>query len=576
MSTVPKIIGNDAELGNFILGGDAGGRRDTCDRAARALLREFQGASDSAPYTATTSPYTRSVWPYNQVPLADDDDETTPVGYRPSVATARTGDNSYAWGRKYLSSNGGCAYIDMSHLEVCIPEVRSALDYLAYWKAMLGLVRERRIAAQAKLDAAAKPDAGQRLVVMANNSDGLGNSYGNHLNFTMARKAFDDLIYRKPHYQLFLASYQASSIIITGQGKVGAENGKAPVPYQLSQRADFFEALTSLCTTSHRGIINTRDEALCGNEDDTLARLHCIFYDANLMDVANVLKVGVMQIILTMIEAGHLDLTFDALLDDAVDAVWRWSHDPTLSATVPAISGREVTALDVQWQLFAAAKRCVDGGACEGIVPDAPMILALWEDTLTKLAARDWPALVGRLDWVMKMALIQRATAQRPDDQWAVTAKHIDHQYSCLDDDGLYLAYERAGAVERLVTDAQIAAAMHEPPADTRAWTRAMLLRTAGDRVVSCDWDEVCVRLGDYTSKTIYLDSPLAMGKDECAPCFTEGGTVEATVEALAERFPNACATRTKAWSASSYGYGTTYGRGYYERYDDEYGGWSE
>jgi len=48
----------------------------------------------------------------------------------------------------------------------------------------------------------------------------------------------DNVICRKPHYLAYLAAFQVSSIVFTGQGKVGSENGQPHVDYQLSQRAD--------------------------------------------------------------------------------------------------------------------------------------------------------------------------------------------------------------------------------------------------------------------------------------------------------------------------------------------------
>ena len=62
-----------------------------------------------------------------------------------------------------------------------------------------------------------------RIQVLVNNSDGLGNSYGSHLNFLLSRGAYENIFHRKPHQLAWLASYQVSSIVLTGQGKVGAE-----------------------------------------------------------------------------------------------------------------------------------------------------------------------------------------------------------------------------------------------------------------------------------------------------------------------------------------------------------------
>ena len=49
--------------------------------------------------------------------------------------------NSQDWGRRFLTSNGGCVYIDLNHLELCLPEVLSAADFVAAWHAMLLVAR---------------------------------------------------------------------------------------------------------------------------------------------------------------------------------------------------------------------------------------------------------------------------------------------------------------------------------------------------------------------------------------------------------------------------------------------------
>src|SRR5205823_1326504 len=155
------------------------------------------------------------------------------------------------------------------------------------WHAMLRIARDALAAANAKLP------AGQTIHVLVNNSDGRDNAYGSHLNFLITRREWDNIFVRKLHHMLYLAAFQVSSIVYTGQGKVGSENGMPAVAFQLSQRADFFETLTGMQTTHERPIVNSRDEALCGERPSSygtrsvspssdLARLHCIFFDNTL------------------------------------------------------------------------------------------------------------------------------------------------------------------------------------------------------------------------------------------------------------------------------------------------------
>jgi hypothetical protein len=203
-----------------------------------------------------------------------------------------------------------------------------------------------------------------------------------------------------------------------------------------------------------------------------------------------------MQIILAMIEAERINASL--ILDDPLDAVVRWSHDPALQAKARLSSGRRLTAVELQLRFLEEASRFVARGGCAGLVPRAEEILALWEDTLGKLEARDLPALSQRLDWALKLTIIERVMDERRDLDWNdPEIKHLDHAYSHLDPGrGLYWSCERSGLVEQVVDEATIERFTREPPPETRAWTRAMLLRRAGPgRVDHVDWDSIRFRI---------------------------------------------------------------------------------
>jgi proteasome accessory factor A len=495
---LPVLCGADVELANFIVGID--GRADTARTAARLLLHEIPG------------PYARP---------------SDPLGWGRGWDPQDTG-------RKFLRSNGSCFYIDLDHLECCIPEVLSAWDHVAAWHATL------RIAAQALADANAKLPDGCAIQLLANNSDGLGHSYGSHCSFLVPRTTWDNVFERKLHHLLVMASFLASSVVVTGAGKVGAENGRPAVAYQLSQRADFFEALVGPQTTFHRPLVNSRDEPLCGVAGAparTMARLHCIFFDATLAHGSTLLKVGTMQLLLGMLAREQANPRL--ILDDPVAAVVAWSHDPTLAARARTVAGRHLTAVEMQLAFLEEARRCADTGGYEGIVPRAGELLAYWEDTLVRLRGGDVASLASRLDWVAKRAVIEQAMAQRPGLAWTDSAcKLLDHLYASVDPAcGLHWARERAGEVEHVVPAAAIERLVHHPPADTRAWGRAMLQRLGGGRVVDVDWDRVAVRGDDDAYwprvRTVRLDDPLGSTRADLAPLIDGADSLDDLLDVL-------------------------------------------
>ncbi len=497
---VPKLCGADVELGNFILGQDD--RDESGQEASRALLAEIARAA-GAPLNARSDCVG---------PATDPQD----------------------WGRSFLPANGGCAYIDLDHLELCLPEVVSAWDHVAAWHALLRIARD----AQRAANEGRRPE--RRIQLLANNSDGHGHSYGSHLDILVSRSAWNNLVDRKPHYLAYLAAFQASSIAFTGQGKVGSENGAPWVDYQLSQRADFVETLTGIQTTTFRPLINTRDESLCGRlgyEQGGLARLHMIFFDSTLCHVASLLKVGTTQIVLAMIEAGEVDSAL--ALEDPLSAVGQWSHDPALRTRAHLVSGEAVTAVELQRRFLDAAARFVASGGADGIVPRAPEIVALWDDTLTRLAAADWAGLARRLDWVLKLSLIERVLRQRPELRWdSPEIKHLDHLYSSLDPaDGLFYSFERHGLIERLVSEEDIGRFTREPPGDTRAWGRTMLQRRAGAGLMQMDWDLLRVRLPDpihgSTTWRVDLADPFGWNREAFDQVAQRTTTLEDLLQAL-------------------------------------------
>ena len=509
---LPKLCGADIELGNFIAGADRAG--GTGHEASQALLSEIKGLpvrqssfQDNWWSAASTAP--RS----NVKSLSGTCTTTTDWSYNPQDVS-----------RRFLAGNGSSAYIDLNHVESAQFETISAFDHLAGWHAQLRIIRSA-------LDSANSRRTHQgKIHVLVNNSDGLGNSYGSHLNFLINRQTFDNIFSRKPHYLQFLASFQVSSILLTGQGKVGAENGHPSTPYQICQRADFFETLQGIQTTYNRPIVNARDEALCGwgrlKGPSAPARLHVIFFDNALAHGSCLFRVGPMQLILTLLELGSVNSRL--ILDEPLAALRSYSHDPGLKASAEIISGEHLTALELQCEYLDLVKHYAALGVFHGIVPRFEEIIALWEDTLNKFTRRDIMALVPRLDWAMKLMAIERAMDDNPGLDWgSPEIKMIDHLYSSLDEDGLYRAYEASGFTEKLVPSELIDHFTSNPPTDTRAWTRAMLLRRAlsdNVEVESVDWDRISFKIrGHYawpTYRSLDMADPLGFTREKAQPIF--------------------------------------------------------
>ncbi|MER3403884.1 MAG: peptidase, partial [Chloroflexota bacterium] len=220
--------------------------------------------------------------------------------------------------------------------------------------------------------------------------------------------------------------------------------------------------MASVETLYRRPIINTRDEP---HADPRLyRRFHVIVGDANMAEYATALRVGATALVLALAEDGWLP---DLRLRNPVEAIKAISRDPSQRWVVELEDGRKTTALDIQYIYLDAARRTL-----AGLGPDADWTLAEWAATLEALG-RDPLDLADRLDWVAKRLLLE--TYQREEGvTWEDPVMlALDLEYHNVDPErGLYYGLEQAGQVRRIVTEAEIQAAMQHPPVSTRAFVR--------------------------------------------------------------------------------------------------------
>ena len=181
---LPKICGADIELGNFILGMDD--PLGTGYHASKLLLREIDGVRHSRCYTPSWNGCYFCT-PYGVE--SDDDCES-------ELASSYEFDPQDR-GRKFLASNGGCAYIDLDHLELCIPEVRSAWGFVAAWHAMLILGRQAMDFANSKLAA----ERGSRFSSITRMATDTRTEV---ISTSSVASCWDNIFRRKLHYLSFL------------------------------------------------------------------------------------------------------------------------------------------------------------------------------------------------------------------------------------------------------------------------------------------------------------------------------------------------------------------------------------
>jgi proteasome accessory factor PafA2 len=371
-----------------------------------------------------------------------------------------------------ILTNGARLYVDHAHPEYSSPECTTPLDAVRWDKAgeLVMLEASRR---------AAQLPGGPQIVLYKNNTDNKGASYGAHENYLMRRSTpFGDIV---RHITAFFVTRQ----VICGAGRVGLGQDGSEDGFQVSQRADYFEVEVGLETTLKRPIVNTRDEPHA--DPEKYRRLHVIIGDANLSEISTYLKVGTTSLVLAMIEDRWL--SDELAVDRPVSELHQVSHDPTLRHRVALKDGRKLTAVQIQREYLEQATKYVeDQGETDEQTRD---VLERWGSVLDRLE-RDPLLCRQELDWVAKLSVLD-SYRDRDDIDWSHPKLHlVDLQYADIrPEKGLYHRLVRRGSMQRLLDDADIAEAVHEPPADTRAYFRGRCLAKYADQVAAASWDSV-------------------------------------------------------------------------------------
>ena len=495
---ITKYLGTETEYGIAVVG-----RPDFNPVLASSLVvNAYAGASRA-----------RTRWDYeDENPLRDARGFTQPGAHEPPPEDDVGLANS-------ILNNGARFYVDHAHPEYSSPECSNPRDAVIWDKAgerILEEAAERAIA----LTPAGDPSRPGRIVITKNNTDGKGAAYGMHENYIVDRTVPFGEIVRQ------LIPFFVSRPIMVGAGRIGNEFNLEDVPYQITQRADFFEVEVGLETTLKRPIINTRDEPHA--DPERFRRLHVIVGDANMSELCSYLKLGSTSLVLSMIEDDFLPEPLTPA--QPVASLRAVSHDLTCTKIIELADGQRMTAIELQWHYLEQARKYSE----EGMAPSwASEVTALWERVLSGLE-RDPMSLNGTVDWVTKYALLKRYVERDGLDWKHHKLKLIDLQYHDVRrDKGLYNRLVAAGRVEQLVTEDEVQRAVDNPPEDTRAWFRGRCLQKFRDEVAAAGWDSIIFDVGGHTLQRVPMMDPGRGGKEMVEDIIDRSESASELLEAL-------------------------------------------
>lgn len=398
------------------------------------------------------------------------------------------------WGRSsnVFLENGARLYLDVgSHPEYATPECDSVLDLVAHDKAGERILEALLAAAEVRLH---EEGIAGDVYLFKNNTDSAGNSYGCHENYLVAREG------EFPRLVDTLIPFFVTRQIYCGAGKllIGAKGPQ----YCVSQRAEHIWEGVSSATTRSRPIINTRDEPHADAE--RFRRLHVIVGDSNMSEWTTFMKIGITDLVLRMLEANTVmrDLT----LENPIRAIREISHDPSCKKRVKLSNGRELTAIEIQREYLARAQKFLEH---RGPDERSATLLSEWGMALDALEAGEPEQLIRKVDWVTKKVLIERYCEKNGIPLSHPKAALIDLAYHDVNRErGLYYLLERAGKVDRAVSNARIQRGMREPPQTTRAKLRGDFIKQAKQKRRDYTVDWVHLKLNDQAQRTVLCKDP--------------------------------------------------------------------
>ncbi|HSX00709.1 MAG TPA: proteasome accessory factor PafA2 family protein [Candidatus Saccharimonas sp.] len=397
--------------------------------------------------------------------------------------------------------NGARFYIDINrHPEYATGECDNAEDVMTH-----ALAGDEYVArATQRLLVAANRDPIDPFVeceVYANNTcgfrAGVEDTFGTHVNLQIGVPADADTASLAGFAEPLIA-FLVTSQIVLGAGRLRFNRQRQP-RYELAQRSGFMDQVYALDTTSHRPIVNLRDEP---HSDLKFGRrLHLILFDNPLFPQHIRLTFGVLDVLCTMREEFRLA---GLELDNPVSAIRTISQWP--GQKVRLTNGRRLTAVEIQLHYIEQALQFL--GSYPRLCPQRH-IVSEYHTHLQRLQQSLEPeAHKGKLGWATKQVVLEGIRAKQPD----ITPDRLRaHELSMHQITGGHNSWRHRLRRYWEYDELAVKRALTEAPADTRAHARGQLIRHP--RYEGADWEGVNV-----AGRWYYLLDPLDNAVPELYP----------------------------------------------------------
>lgn len=398
-----------------------------------------------------------------------------------------------AWGRSsnVFVENGSRLYLDVgSHPEYATAECSDPFQATLYDKAGERVVAALARSASAELE---REGVAGTVHVFKNNEDSAGHSYGCHENYLLRRSGNFTAVTNQ-----LIPFLVTRSIVIGSGGLIHSSTGSQ---FVFSPRAEHLEEATSSATTRSRPMINTRDEPHADAQE--YRRLHVISGDSSMAESSSIVKLGMMDLVLRVLESGKFFRDFT--INRPAEVLRSASRDLTGSQLLDIDDGRSWTAVSVQRYFLAEVRRQL-----KEFTDRDEWVMAMWERAIDAVETGN-PALVGEdLDWAIKWQLFSRYRDRNSGVPWSdPRLRTLDLLYHEITGEApLFATLQQQGLVRRHFTEADIAHAEQHPPQSTRAVLRGAFITAASRarRDYTVDW--VHLKLNEPGGRTVLLKDP--------------------------------------------------------------------
>jgi proteasome accessory factor A len=298
----------------------------------------------------------------------------------------------------YLA-NGSRLYIDTgNHPEVSTPECCEPKEVVRYIRA------GEQILVRFSENLEKEIPESRASIFRCNVDYKTGETWGCHESY-LHRTSLDRLTRE-------LTPHLVSRLIYTGAG--GFDNISGGLDFMLSPRVPHLRKAIGSDSLGHRGIVHSRDEALC---DGGYHRLHLLCGESQCSEIGSFLKIGTTALVVRLIEAG-VCRGGEMALHSSLRAIRGFASDPTCTRRASLENGKKMTAIKIQRHYLGA----VEDHLASSFMPQwAGEVCTRWRRMLDHLE-EDPRTASAVLDWGIKHSLFQEYARKRGFD-WEALAQ---------------------------------------------------------------------------------------------------------------------------------------------------------